>query len=428
MIHAIHFIGIGGAGMSALAHLMLARERRVSGSDLYHSEATRSLEAAGARLAYGHAAANVPSDAEAVVYTVAVDGKNSELAEAKTRGLPLFTYAEFLGLVSRGSKTIAISGTHGKTSTTGMIARILRDAGLDPSVIVGGTLRDLGANYALGSGDYFIAEACEYRRSFLNLTPHILVITNIDNDHLDYYTSIADIQEAFREFSGRLDGNDVLVCDPKNAALIPVVRGLTCRIVDYAAFIAPELKLQVPGAHMLRNAAAALAVASVLGIGPDIAQKALEQFSGVVRRFEYKGKTRKGADVYDDYAHHPSEIRATLAAACERFPSKRIRVIFQPHLYSRTKLLLDDFAASFGDADEVVFAPIYAAREEPDSEISSERLAEAARAHHPHVVALQSFDDISRHFAGAGAADVIFTLGAGDIGTLGGLLVHGGEK
>ncbi|MBI2039364.1 MAG: UDP-N-acetylmuramate--L-alanine ligase [Candidatus Niyogibacteria bacterium] len=415
MLYRIHFIGIGGAGMSAIAKLMFMRGKRVSGSDIQPSAEARGLEKAGAHIAYAHDAQNIPPDAEAVIYTVAVDEKNPELAEAKKRGLPLFTYAEFLGLVSGGSKTIAISGTHGKTSTTGMIARIVRDAGLDPSVIVGGMLRDFGSNCVAGRGDYFIVEACEYRRSFLNLDPRILVITNIDNDHLDYYTGLADIQSAFCELAGRLKSDDVLVCDPADPVLVPVVQGLRCSVVDYTAFIAQVPKLQVPGAHMLRNAASALAVADAAGIDRVAARSALEKFSGVLRRFEYKGKMQSGAEIYDDYAHHPSEIRATLQAARERFPSKRIHVIFQPHLYSRTKLLLDDFAASFGDADEVVFIPIYAAREAPDPDISSERLAEAARAHHPRVIALGSFDDARRHFADAGAADVIFTMGAGDV-------------
>lgn len=419
----LHFIGIGGAGMSALATMMLSKGKRVSGSDIQMTSLTQELERLGARIAYRHAAENVSTDADCVIYTLAVDATNPELAEAKKRGVPLFTYAQFLGAVSAGFKTIAVSGTHGKTSTTGMIARVLTDAGLEPSVIVGGTLRDFGSNFVAGTGPYFIIEACEFERSFLNLHPEIAVITNIDNDHLDYYANLAGIQKAFREFAERVGPDGVLVCDPSDPAVRPILGGLRCRVIDYGVFIQPDLKLQAPGAHMIRNAAAALAIADILRIDANVARDALERYSGVLRRFEHKGKTVGGADVYDDYAHHPTEIRATLRAARERFPDKRIHAIFQPHLFSRTKMLVRDFAASFGDADEVIFTPIYAAREAPNPDISSDMLARETRMHHPNVSALRDINELCGHFAKSDASDVIFTMGAGDIDRVTGLLV-----
>jgi len=430
---AVHFIGIGGIGMSALARMMLGRhwQRKVSGSDLQSSAIIEELQKLGATIAIGQARENIPSETDLVVYTIAIGEDNPELREAKERGIPTLTYPELLGLVSHDYYTIAISGTHGKTTTTGMVAQVLRDCGKEPTVVIGSLLRDQkerGSNFIAGQGKYFIAEACEYKRSFLNLEPTILAITNIDNDHLDYYRDLADIQSAFHELAMKVPEEGFVVASAKDLLLKPVLQGLSAKIIDYTKYVQmPLLRLKLPGLHNQMNAAVALAIADILKIPKTDAVKALESFPGTWRRFEYKGETPEGAHVYDDYGHHPTEIKATLKAARELFPKQKIIAAFQPHLYSRTKILLDDFAKSFSDADEVAVAPIYAAREPEDTTISARVLAERINGYSHNAKAYETLGDISRHFSEVlEKGDVFLTMGAGDIFKIGERIIKAG--
>ncbi len=421
-IHAVHFIGIGGIGVSAVARLMLSRKVSVTGSDRDDSLITEKLGDMGARIFIGHDAKHIPEVCDLVVYSPAVPDINPELALAREKGIATYSYPEALGLISKGMRTVAVSGTHGKTTTTAMIAEILISAQKSPTVIVGSLLKS-GTNFVHGESDIFVVEACEYKRSFLNLSPEILVITNIDNDHLDYYKDIEDIQSAFRELVMKVLETGFIVCDPGDAIVKPALVGVTAKIIDYTK---EELKIEltVPGDHNIKNAKAALAVARILEVEHNDAEKALAEFQGTWRRMELKGEMENGAIIYDDYAHHPTEIKAALQGFRAKFPAQRIRVVFQPHLYSRTKLLLNDFAGSFADANEVIVAPIYAAREAPDGEISAEILAQAI-ADHQKVVGLRvwamhdfpAIVDYLRDTTQKG--DVVITMGAGDIFKIG---------
>ena len=309
-IHNAHFIGIGGIGVSAVARLMLARGVKVSGSDRDHSLITEKLEEEGARIFIGHDKKHIPEACDLVVFSPAVPESNPELIVARGRGIQTLSYPEALGMISRGMRTIAVSGTHGKTTTTAMIAGVLVGAHKDPTVIVGSLLKS-GTNFIAGKSDLFVVEACEYKRSFLNLSPEILVITNIDNDHLDYYGNIEGVQKAFAELIEKVPSHGVVVCDPNDPLVTPVLAKAVARIVDYS--LGSETpKLAVPGDHNIRNAKAALAVARILGVDDEEALRLVAQFQGTWRRMEEKGKTKAGALVYDDYAHHPTEIKATL--------------------------------------------------------------------------------------------------------------------
>lgn len=381
-IKKVYFIGIGGIGVSAIARLMVEKGKKVVGCDRDASLVTDMLAKIGAEIKIGHDAENLSEDTDLVVYTIAIEEDNPEFVKAKELGIPMKSYPEMLGILSRDKYTIAVSGTHGKTTTTAMIGKILVDSEMDPTIIVGSLMKGPMSNLVVGASEYFVVEACEYRRSFLNLHPNILVITNIDNDHLDYYKDIEDIKSAFEELASRLRPKDYLVCNLNDERLKSIVENLNCIIVDYSKNeLASKLKLKVVGKHNVENAKAALSVAEILKLDAENSCKMLEDFSGTWRRFEYKGKTKGGTMVYDDYAHHPTEIRATLVGARQYFIDKKIAVAFQPHLYSRTKLLLDDFSKSFEEVDMVMLSDIYAAREPKDESINSEILAEEINRH-----------------------------------------------
>lgn len=425
-IRSVHFIGIGGIGVSAVARLMLARGVSVVGSDRSASVITEKLEDEGAKVFIGHDATHVSDGCNLVVYSPAVTKDNPELVVAREKGIRILSYPEVLGMISRGMRTIAVSGTHGKTTTTAMIAEVLVGARKDPTVVVGSLLKS-GTNFVAGKSDLFVVEACEYQRSFLNLSPEILVITNIDNDHLDYYGSMEGIQEAFREMVAKVPANGVVVCNPSDPIVAPVLTNALARIVDYTKENL-TVSLSVPGDHNIRNAKAALAVAQLLGVHSDEATSLLAQFKGTWRRMEQKGNTDAGALVYDDYAHHPTEIQATLQGFRAKFPEGKIRVVFQPHLYSRTKLLLNDFAKSFGDANEVIVAPIYAAREANDPTISAEILAQRIIDEQEtpgfRAWAMLDFETIEKYLRETQTPnDVIITMGAGDIFKVGERLI-----
>ena len=415
----IHFIGIGGIGVSALARMMLHEGKEVSGSDRSESEITQMLEKLGIKVFYEQKAENISPGTALVVYTVAITDDNPELVQVKKLGIKTLTYPEFLGVLAKDKYMIAVSGTHGKTTTTGMIAKILIDAGLDPTVIVGSLIKDKKGNltnFIPGKSKYLVIEACEYRRSFLSYYPQILVITNIDNDHLDYYKDIADIQSAFHELAKRVPQDGFIVTDKNNSVVTPVISGVEAKIVNYFLYNNLPMALKVPGVHNKKNAATAFAVAIALCIDSKVAQLSLESFVGTWRRFEYKGETKNGARVYDDYGHHPTEIKATLQGVRELYPRERLIVAFQPHLYSRTKLLLDEFATAFEQADEVILAPIYAAREVDDGTVSSEILAAKISEHGQYAKSFPTLEKTENYLSEKSKkGDVIVVMGAGDI-------------
>ena len=421
-IKHIHFIGIGGIGVSAIARMFILEKKIVSGSDASQSKTTEELEKLGATIFYTQVPENIPADTELVVYTIAIPVHNPEFVEAKKLGIPMLSYPELLGVVSKDKYTIAISGTHGKTTTTAMIAQVLIDAKLDPTVIVGSFLKGLDpstgsgqeSNFIAGEGNYFIVEACEYRRSFLNIHPKIIVVTNIDNDHLDYYKDIQDIQNAFIEFVSLLPQDGYLICNTNDPLLFPVLEKVKGKVINYMDF--PDVTIGVPGEHNRLNGRAAQAVSKILNIDSGATLQSLKDFGGTWRRFEYKGKMKNGALVYDDYGHHPTEIAATIAATREKFPDKKITIIFQPHLYSRTKLLLNDFAKVLSIADYIIVTDIYAAREPNSHSISAEDLVEKISNPNKNVFYMPVFEDIVLKLSQSkGEKDVIMTLGAGDI-------------
>lgn len=415
-VKTVHFIGIGGIGISAIARMELLSGVRVSGSDVSASEITVELEKLGAKITIGQEAKNIPKNVDLVVYTIAITKDNPEFAEALRREVIMKSYPEMLEEISRDKYTVAISGTHGKTTTTAMIAKLLIDAKLDPTVIVGSILKDTKSNFIAGKSKYFVVEACEYRRSFLNIHPTILVITNIDNDHLDYYKDLTAIQKAFAEMVAKVPKNGYIVTNATDKNIRPALKEAKGKVVDYAEFRSKALKLQVPGAHNRENAVAALAVAHILEIEKKKAVTSVENFSGTWRRFEYKGKTKKGILVYDDYGHHPTEIAATLSGARELFPKQKIRVVFQPHLFSRTKLLFKEFVGAFSFADEVLLLPIYPAREPFDPSISSEMLSDAIKEKHKPSHSFESFEAVEKYLTEtAKKGDVVITMGAGDV-------------
>ena len=393
-IRKAHFVGIGGIGVSAIARMMLLEGKIVSGSDTSDSAIIGELRKLGAEIFLEHNADNVADDVDLIVYTPAVDFENLELKKGKKTKIPTLSYPEMLGLISKNKHTIAVSGAHGKTTTTAMIGKILIDTNLDPTIIVGSLLKDQGSNFVAGKGEYFVVEACEYKKSFLNLNPKIIVITNIDNDHLDYYGNLENIKKAFAEFVLKLPEDGCLVCDPNDKNLKEIIKKTKAKITDYTKIIA-NFNLKIPGRHNIKNAKTAMAVAKILNIGEKEASKSLNNFSGAWRRFEYKGETKNGVIVYDDYGHHPTEIKATLKGAREFFGDKKIWCVFQPHLYSRTKLLLKDFGKSFGDADEIILADIYAAREPKDKSINSKILAEEIIKKGNKAKYMESFDKIT---------------------------------
>ncbi len=410
----VHFIGVAGVGMSALAQLMADGGAQITGSDNAWFPTLKAIEKYGIPFTIGYKAENIPRDTELVVHTDAVPVDNVERIEAHRRGIPQQSYFEALGKISTGKRTVAVAGTHGKTTTTGMLARILRDAGASPTAVVGSIVKDFVSNYLSGTSDLFIVEACEYRDHLLELSPQVLVITNLEWDHTDWFPSLEILQKTFQRAIERVPKNGAIITDLSNKNIAPLLASTKAHIVDYMN--EPAYKLSLQGEFNQMNARAAAAAARV--VLPHILDatiaRSLAEFQGTWRRFEYKGVTAHGADVYDDYAHHPTAIRVTLKALRMKTKGK-IFVAFHPHLYSRTRDLLSEFATAFGDADRVLVAPIYAAREVNDGTISSETLAARIRATGTNATAFDSFDAIERVLNEVGKDDVIMTMGAGDI-------------
>jgi UDP-N-acetylmuramate--alanine ligase len=415
----VHMVGIGGIGMSALAQLLVHQGKSVSGSDREESPIVAMLAQKGIAVTIGHDACNIPAKCELLIYSDAVPESNVERVRSREMKISEMSYFEVLGDVSKHARTIAVAGTNGKTTTTGMLAKILRDGDYEPTAIIGSIVKDFGSNFVSGRDDLFVIEACEYRDHLLELSPEILVITNIELDHTDYFMDLVALQQTFRIAAEKVSAHGAIVTNPNDPAVSAVLQNVSARVIDFTQEDVPELGLIGEFNRMNAMAAAAAARAAFPDITQGTIDRALSGFQGSWRRFEYKGETPRGAIVYDDYAHHPTAIRVTIEAAREKFPDKKIVVAFHPHLFSRTKSLLADFAAALATADTAVVAPIYAAREVPDPSISNHILAEAARrlpaGRQGNVIALDSFDEIRNELLSHGEDSLIITMGAGDI-------------
>jgi UDP-N-acetylmuramate--alanine ligase len=447
-IQCVHFVGIGGSGMSGIAEVMLSLGYDVQGSDLKSNKQTKRLEKQGATVFIGHVSDNI-RDADAVVVSSAVDASNPEVAAAKEQLMPVVGRAEMLAELMRFRYSIAVAGTHGKTTTTSLVASVLAEGGLDPTFVIGGRLKSADANARLGQGDYLVAEADESDASFVHLKPMLAVVTNIDADHMSTYDGdLGKLKSSFIEFLHNLPFYGLaIVCtdDPGvNDVLADIGRSVTTygtndtaevRAVNIVFTAATaqfdvvrknsddtmHVTLQLPGMHNVRNALAAIAVADELQIGSDAVAKALEEFEGIDRRFQRLGdvKTTVGTVMLvDDYGHHPTEIAATLSAANSGWPGKRVVLVFQPHRYSRTRDLMDDFATVLSDADVLVLLDVYAAGEEPIAGADGRAMARAIRSRGSvEPVFVESLDDLQPVLLDLlKDGDLVLTMGAGDIG------------
>ena len=440
----VHFIGVGGAGMSAIAKVLLERGHTVTGSDLKRSRAATILEAMGASIRIGHSAEFLEACApDLVVVSTAVPESNVELVHARATGVDIVTRGEALAAVLDGHRSVIVAGTHGKTTTTSMIVSVLRRADIDPTYLVGGGLNDVGTNARSGRDDIAVAESDESDGSFLLLTPTAAVITNVEADHLDYWKSGEDVKHGFEEFVGRVKDDGVVVVpsdDPDVVAMVGrrgkismtfgpngdvAARGIriggSSTLFDLTHRAARvRVELLVPGLHNVSNALAAAAACLWLGVPLETVARGLAGFQGVERRFQVRGRAR-GVTVVDDYAHHPTEVRATLAAA-RPGPWERVMAVFQPHRYSRTLALHEDFGSAFDDADRIVVTDVYGAGEQPVPGVSGKLVADAVCARLPGrpVAYLPHRSELAGYLKRtARPGDVVLTLGAGDIGTLG---------
>lgn len=448
----VHCIGIGGIGLSAVAEILLTRAYKVTGSDMKESYVTDRLIAKGAGIFLGHRSKNVEG-ADLVVYSAAIGEDNPELARARELGIKTITRAELLGSLMREYKgSIAVAGTHGKTTTTSMVSLILEKAGKDPTILIGGNLPEIGGNVKVGQGDYFITEACEYMDSFLDLKPNIELILNIDSDHLDYFKDIDHIARSFKTFAQLVPEDGFIIAYDAN----PFVKSATQDLKNVVSFGMTEnsdywaknlkfseegfpsydlykgvefllrVDLSIPGEHNVLNSLAAIALSDTIGIEIQAAVKTLKEFRGTERRFDTQGRTDKGVVVIDDYGHHPTEIKATLSAA-KNIHMKNLWCIFQPHTYTRTMALFDEFVDSFDKADRLILAEIYGAREKNINKISSRALLDKIREEHPDKFAhfFESFEEIADFvYQNAEEGDYVITMGAGDIYKVGEMILE----
>lgn len=442
----VHFIGIGGISMSGLAEILLEEGFTISGSDAKQSALTDSLAKKGATIYIGQKASNLSIRPALVVYTAAIREDNEEFKAAVDAGIPMLSRAELLGqIMDNYEKSIAVAGTHGKTTTTSMISQILLVAKADPTISVGGILEAIGGNIRVGGSEVFITEACEYTNSFLHFHPKYSIITSVEAEHLDFFKDIDDIRRSFHEFAGNTAHDGVLIINGQIAALDQITNNLSCSVTTYGLcenddFYAKNItyndhacgtytlmhktedlgtvSLSVPGRHNVSNSLAAIALCLNLGLPLDVIKKGLLQFGGTKRRFEYKG-TKNGITVIDDYAHHPTEVAATLTAA-RNYPHGRIICVFQPHTYSRTKAFLSDFARVLSMADIVVLADIYAAREKNTIGISSKDLLAELQKNGQESYYFPSFDEIEKFLSEKCINnDLLITMGAGDVYIIG---------
>ncbi|MCC8049636.1 MAG: UDP-N-acetylmuramate--L-alanine ligase [Clostridiales bacterium] len=460
----VHFIGIGGISMSGLAAVLLDRGFTVTGSDSRKSEQTSWLEGLGAQIHIPQSAANIQDDIDLVVYTAAIHPDNPEYAQAVAARLPMMSRAELLGqLMDQYPTSVAVAGTHGKTTTTSMIAHIMLAQDMDPTISVGGILPSIGGNVRVGNSGSFLTEACEYTNSFLHLNPQTGIILNIDADHLDFFKDLDDIRHSFRLFAERIPAEGTLVLSAQVPEIEAFTKGLACRVVTFGAgcgdyhaenitwdelgcasfdlcvhsdpsdrqatlssqeqtndsdrFLG-HFTLSVPGEHNITNAAAAIACADLLGVSVAAMNEGISGFTGTDRRFQKKGEIA-GVTIIDDYAHHPTEIRATLHAA-KKYPAKRIWCVFQPHTYSRTKALFDEFVDALSLADNVVLADIYAARETDTLGVSSEQICQKLKEKGREAWYFPTFDEIETFLLeNCAAGDLLITMGAGDVFRIG---------
>lgn len=442
-IKQVHCIGIGGIGLSGIAHVLLSRGYIVTGSDMNQNDTVKHLMNEGVRVVLGHRAKNV-ENADVVVYSAAIGKDNPELVRAAELGIPCVSRAEMLGeLMKDHFNSIAISGTHGKTTTTSMISLILKNAEKDPTILVGGNLEEIDGNVRVGHSEYFITEACEYVDSFLELSPRIEIILNIDSDHLDYFKDIDHIVRSFDKFASLLPEDGLLFAYSANPFVRKVIKGRDNVItfgldensdyyaddIEFDSLGRPEfsvfnkgekicrLHLTIPGEHNLLNALVSVACCHTLGIDIGVIKDTLEHFSGTQRRFDIMGETRNGMRIIDDYAHHPTEIKATLDAA-SKMNYRRMWCIFQPHTYTRTLALFHEFGEAFKDADIVVLAEIFAAREKNIHKLSSKSLVDEIKKAEPgkEVYYFKDLDDIASFvYNNAAHDDLILTMGAGDV-------------
>jgi UDP-N-acetylmuramate--alanine ligase len=446
----VHLIGIGGAHMSAIAQILHAWGHTVSGSDQRPSAVTDRLARLGIGIAEGHAAGNV-GNAQLVVTTSAAHGDNPEIAEARRNDIPVIKRAEMVARLMEGRYSIAVAGTHGKTTTSGLIAHMLVEAGLDPTYLIGGDVRSLGTNAAPGSGRYIVVEADEYDRAFLEYTPDLAVVLNIEPDHLDIYGTMQELTGAFGQFmaSAHEDGH-VVACadDPRARELVaagtPRARDVrTYGLGEGAGWAARDLaqkpagqtftvlrdgaefgsfNIALPGRHNVSNALAGIVTGDAIGVEADVMHAALASYRGAERRFEYIGEAA-GVTVMDDYAHHPTEVRTTVQSARERFGDRRLVVLFQPHTYTRTQYLIEEWKTCFEGVDELYIAETYAAREDPGRGLSGEDLTAAVAS--PPARYAGGFENAAEVVAGAlRDGDVFFTVGAGDVNTVGPMVLE----
>ncbi len=444
-----YFIGIGGVSMSGLAELLQKEGFLVGGSDMKESATTKFLRAKGIPVDIGHRKENITEEVTKVVYTVAIAKDNPEYLEAQAKNIPLIVRGELLGtIMKRYSNSIAISGTHGKTTTTSMIAQSLLTANLDPTITVGGILPNIGSYLRIGESSYFVAEACEYHNSFLHLNPYVGIILNLEEDHLDFFNSLEEIQESFLQFSKQIDESGLLICNASLDILERLQKETNCKTLETVSILEEQeadwiakniiyegsggstfdvwykgswfdtFHLNIPGDYNILNALCTIASSHFLEVDRNITKQALKEFYGAERRFQRKGSL-KGVEVIDDYAHHPTEIKATLSAL-KTMQYKKRWCIFQPHTYSRTKFLLQEFATAFEDADEIIITEIFPAREPNDPTIKSEMLVELIQNQKKSVRYIQTFEEVVSYLREQiQEGDCVMTIGAGDVYLIG---------
>ena len=443
----LHFTGIGGISMSALAEIMISRGFTVTGSDSHESKITDHLESLGAKIFYNQVAGNISSDIDVLIYTAAIKQDNPELVKAKELGIPLLTRAEFLGQIMLNyPMAIGVSGTHGKTTTTSMLSQIMLEGNTDPTILVGGIMPAIHGNTRVGHSDKLITEACEYTNSFLSFKPNMAIILNVAADHLDFFKDLDDIRHSFRKFAELVPDDGFLVINSDIDNLEYFTDGLKCKVItvgsdpaksDYSATNIEfdqfakgsydlvvngeksfHVALNVTGEHNIYNSLAAIAAAHAMGISDENIKAGLTQYGGTDRRFQYKGKVGD-VTIIDDYAHHPDEITATIKTA-KHYPHKKMWVVFQPHTYSRTKSLLPEFGKALKDADAVVLADIYAAREKDTLGVSSLDVKKEIEKYGTEVHYYPSFSEIENFLLeSCSPGDLLITMGAGDVVKIG---------
>lgn len=442
----IYFIGIGGISMSGLAEILASRGHQVSGTDVKETAVTKHLQSLGIHINFGHRAENITDDITLVVYTAAIHDDNPELRAAHEKGIRIMDRAHLLGqIMDEYHDSVAVSGTHGKTTTTSMVSEILLAAEKDPTITVGGILPTIGSNLRIGNSPYFVAEACEYFDSFLQFNPFIAIILNVESDHLDYFKTLENIRRSFHAFAQRVPDKGLLVISEKIDNVEELTDGLTCHVETFglsekanwrAENIVHEadgrnsfdvyhngaffttIHLHIPGEHNITNALAAIGASAFLGAAPEDCVKGLHHYTGTERRFQLKGK-KDGITVIDDYAHHPTEIKAALAAA-QNVQHNTTWCVFQPHTFSRTRFLFDEFGEAFGDADEIIIADIFAARETDDGTVSAAQLAERIAQTGKSARYVGDFAAIEAYLREhCKSGDLLMTVGAGDVYKIG---------